>query len=537
MEWESKPDPAEARLPGDGSALKPITRRRLLERGVAAGTALAIPSFFGEFASAATAATPKRGGTLRTAQVGGGASETLKPFASTDFITAARARQLYNTLMKPSTKTAGAFVPELATSLEPNKTGTVWLLKLRSGVTFHNGKQLTADDVLYTWSYILDPANGAEARGQYQVIDMKATKKIDAHTIEIHLSRPFAAMPALLGTLTTPIIPAGTTQFTNPIGTGPFKYESFTPGQQSVFSRNNNYWVTGRPYVDSIQMISIPDTTARLNALLGGQVDIIQNVDFAQAKANEKSSVVNVIRTPGSVVVPFYVRMDRAPFRSNDVRVAMKLAVDRKQMVQNAILGYGSIGNDLFGKGYASYNSSLPQREYDPEQAKSLLKKAGFSKLNVSLYTTDGLPGQLESAQLYAQQAKKAGININLIKVPAANYYDPQYYLKVAFGQTNWAHAFESNAPYAFVRFGAYNETAWKNHSWDHKFFAAQGVLDDKKRNALYKQLQVPLWQQGGYVMWGFQDFVDAASKRVQGITRYPDLPMLYFDFSGIWLS
>jgi peptide/nickel transport system substrate-binding protein len=527
----------------------PLTRRDFLRGSALAGSALIVGSrqVGAHVGTRLTAreriregAEPRvvRGGTLRAALVGGGVSETLSPFIQTNYATGCRTAQLFDTLTIRSSKTAGEVVPGLAVSLEPNRYGTTWMMKLRPDVVFHNGKPFTADDVLYTWGYILDPKNSAEAASLLDVVDLGTTKKLNDLTIRVEMKRRFATLPGLLSTTNMPIIPEGLASFTAPIGTGPFEFNSFTAGQQSLFDRNPNYWMNGRPYVDSIEIVDIDDDVARFNALLGGQVDLVNNIDPPVAKEYLHSTQIKVYLTPATKNVPIYCRLDRPPFDDNRVRVALKLMANRKQLIEDALLGFGTVGNDLFGKGYSSYNSDLPQREHDPDKARSLLKAAGHSKLNLQLLTSTAVPGMLESAEVFAQEASGAGVKVNLKVVPASAYFDTsQYYLKVPFAQSEWSGAFQVNAPYAFLSNGAYNETAWKSASWNKEFLAAEGILDENRRNEKYKDLQVPIWEQGGYVIWGFQDDIDAGSPHVHGLVSYPDTSFFNYNFNTAWLG
>ena len=185
--------------------------------------------------------------------------------------------------------------------------------------------------------------------------------------------------------------------------------KSFTPGRQSVFVKNPNYWVSGKPYVDSLTIDSIDDNTARLNALLSNQIDAMAQLPTQQAKAHAATGDITVLVAPSPQAMMFYMDTTKAPFTDPRVTLAMKLIADRKALVESAISGYGTVGNDIFGAGLPFYDKSLPQRVQDIEKAKSLLKAAGQSNLTVQLNTSPIFPGFVEAATLLAQQAKKAG--------------------------------------------------------------------------------------------------------------------------------
>ncbi len=214
--------------------------------------------------------------------VGGGANETLDPQLATADIDFARGLNLYDRVTH--------FMPDLsvqnllAESLEPNSAGTAWQIKLKSGVTFHDGKPLTADDVLYSYRRII--AKNLNGASRLASIDIANAKKTDNLTVLLPLKQPFADLPAMLAEVYQSIIPDGTTTFTKPNGTGPFKFEQWSPGNSSVFSKNPHYFITGKPYLSGLKLVSIEDNTSRLQALQASQIDAMVNLEFVQAKAH-----------------------------------------------------------------------------------------------------------------------------------------------------------------------------------------------------------------------------------------------------------
>ena len=366
----------------------------------------------GTSSSAATATGgPKRGGTLRLGFVGGGTAETVDPFIGVTPIDEGRIQNLFDpmVIVNPDLTTS----PGLALEWNPNADATVYEVKLRDGVTFHNGKTFGADDVIYSIQQMSKPANF----GSYPFvsgIDVNNMKAISKNLVRIPLKVPDADLAANFTYYNTWMIPAGFTDFKHPIGTGPFEFVSFTPGQQSLFKKNPNYWVTGKPYVDELKITSISDPTARLNALLSGQIDGMAQLPFQEAKAHQASGDINVLVAPSPQAMMFYMDTQKAPFSDNRVRQAFRLIADRPALIEGAISGFGTVGNDIAGKGLPFYDTSLPQRTQDIEKAKSLLKQAGQENLSVLLQTSDIFPGFVESATLLAQQANAAGVKINL---------------------------------------------------------------------------------------------------------------------------
>ncbi len=511
-----------------------LTRRRLLERGAAVGAAFALPGAFAEAATAASSATPKRGGRLRVADPGGGNIETLDPQKSLNLIDEMRDRQLYDTLtfFDPQYR----LKPWLAESLEPNKNATQWQIKLRPGVTFHNGKTLTADDVLWTWHRILNPKTASPGAAEIFALDLTRTKKVGKYELLAVLKQSQIDFPYLLSGREQSIIPAGFSNFAKPIGTGPFEFVSFAPGRQSLFKRNPHYWQSGQPYVDELQIISISDSTARLNALLGGQVDAIDNLPFVNARTLKGNSKARVLVTKTPTCLPWVMQLDKKPFGDVRVRNALKYAVDRPKTVNVALEGFGQVGNDLFGLGTPSYDSHIPQRTYEPDRAKALLKAAGIDRLPVTLHTNPATVGNVESCQAFSQQAKAAGIDVN-VKVWDSGKYGSDIYLKVPFFQTYWNFPPEIMFPFAFLKKSIYNETHFNDPTFARLYAKAEATVDKAKRQKVYDDLQQMIWNRGGYIIWGFFDFTDAVSPRVQGVVPHEYFNLGAFQFRTWWLA
>jgi peptide/nickel transport system substrate-binding protein len=528
-----------------------LSRREVLRRGAGVGALLAVPAVLAACGGSSTSSTsaaartaagkPRRGGQLVVALNDGGASDTLSPWTLPTYSSAARANQVYERLFK---QVDGVAQPALALSAEANSTGTVWRVKLRPGITFHNGKTLTADDALYSYRYVANPKNNSESLQRMAAFDLGASRVVSPTEIEFAMKTPVGDFKTLAAQKALWIVPAGMTDFSKPNGTGPFRFVSWQPGVRALYDRNPHYWQTtadgGLPWVDSLQFQNITDNTARLNALLAGQVHEMVFIDFSSAKANLSNSAISVVRTPQPNTNPFYMQIDAAQFRDVRVRQALKMVLDRSEMVTNILLGFGSIGNDVMGKGLPTYNTDLPQRTHDPQHGVALLKQAGVQHLQLTLPTSSAEPGMLPSAVYFKQQASAAGINVALRQIDSGTYFTNNLYLKVPLYMTNWGESFEEWALDALLRNSPYNETHWYNPQWAAEFTRAQGIVDDAARISAYRSLQEPLWNEGGYIAWGFYDTLDAASSKVHGIVpnSSPDYNNLGgFDFKYHWLA
>ncbi len=486
----------------------------------------------------ADAGPPRRGGALRVGMVGGGQVETLNVNHYTSDISIVRQRQLFDSLVGFNPDMT-APVPALAEELTPDPEFRVWTVRLRQGVTFHNGKDLTADDVLYTIRGWADPGNDAFSQiGKF--VDLPRLRKRDSHTVELPFTIPFAEPHGALASPPCMVYQDGEKDFTKPAGTGPFKLTAFTPGQSSTMVRNENYWAQGKPYVDELRILSFSDATAAFNALQGGQTDLMPAVPFLQARAIKQRSArlkLMVTKQPASTI--FTMAVDRPPFDDVRVRQAMRLIVDRQALVDTVFFGFGEIGNDLPGPGLPHYDTSVPQRTRDIERAKALLKEAGKENLTVTLHTNTASPGFVESAQLLAEQAKAAGVTILVKQENPSAYHDPsQLYRKMPFFQ-------EMNAPISslasicmldLTRDGPANGTHWYNPGTDAMLYEAIGSTGARAQE-LWNQIQRQQHAEGGYIMWGQPDFLDAMAKNVHGLSPDKFANAGNWAFKDAWLA
>ena len=518
----------------DDPATDPRLSRATFLRGSAAVAMLGMAPFRGRILDE-LAATPRRGGTLRAGFVGGGTAETLNPYLAVTPIDEARIQNLYDPLVLVNADLSRS--PGLALEWNANRDATVYEVKLRPHVTFHNGKTFGSDDVIYSIRQMAKPTSAGLPF--VSGINLSELKAISKTTVRIPLKFPDADLAANFVYYNTWIVPAGQTAYKHPVGSGPFEFESFTPGQQSVFKRNPNYWVTNKPYLDSLKIVAISDPTARLNALLSGQIDAMAQLQPQQAKAHASSGDMQVFVAKSPQAMMFYMDTTKPPFNDNRVRQAIRLIADRQALVNGAISGYGTVGNDIVGKGLPFYDDALPQRVQDIAKAKSLLKAAGQENLNVELQTSDIFPGFVEAATLLAQQAKAAGVTIKLKQVPPNSYYNPSLlYLKMPFAETQWPivslkffylQALASNAPY--------NETHWHSKSWNTLLFKAIGELNQAKAQSYWNQAQKIQYDSGGYLNWTNADWVDGLSKKVRGLKPSAAGVLGNYRFLDAWLS
>jgi peptide/nickel transport system substrate-binding protein len=528
-----------------------LTRRRLIVLGAQGAAVLGgagwLEACGGSSSSSSStssnAGKPVRGGTFTVGMITGGTAETLFPGNVGVNVDVLRTYQLFDRLfeMGPDIKT---LVPGLALSAESDPKASVWTLHLRSGVSWHDGKPFTADDVVYTiksWAAKTSFA-GAIVGG---VIDYPKVRKTGPTTVEVPMVNPTAQFPSLLTSQFLGMTQDGSKLgdfATKPVGTGPFKFVSFEPGKQSVFAANPDYFRSGTPYVAKLVVdSSFSDENARLNALLSGRTNVSPILPFVLAKSQSGAGQIQVLKSPSGQAYFITMNVRKAPFTDVRVRQAMKLLADRPAMIAGAFAGYGTVNNDLLGAGADYFDTSLT-RAHDPEQAKSLLKAAGASGLSVTLQTSDVQPGYVESATLYAQQAKAGGVKVNVQQVSPSTYFTTAGgFLTRAFAQDNAFAQPSLTAAYGeFLSAKApYNDTQWAvgNAAAQKLISLAGAATDPTAAAAAWMAVQEQQFNQGGVIGWGNAYYIDATANNVKGLQTTPSGYLNNFNFQGGWVA
>jgi peptide/nickel transport system substrate-binding protein len=520
--------PADSGTPG-------LTRRRFLTGASVVGASALLPGVVAACGSSslsrtaakpvagkthdASAGTPSKGGILRLAAPGNGDSETYNPALMASGIDFIHGYSVFDPLIR--TAPHYSTTPGLALDWTPNADNTVWEIKLRQGVSWHDGKPFTADDVIYTLRGMGSPAHF----GHSAVVNVRLheLKKLGSYIVQVPLYTANNRLydQFIYGNMSL-VVQDGAKQFSKPIGTGPYKLQSFTPGSQSVLTANHDYWDEPYPYPDRFEIISIDDDSARVNALLSGAVDMAYQWPFAETKAALASppSGYNVLVSAPGDPNTFYMRVDKAPFSDNRVRTAIKLALDRPALIDAAFSGLGTVANDIIGTGLPLYDNSLPQRVQDIEQAKSLLKAAGQSDLRITLTTAPAWPGMVEAATAFVQQAAQAGITVRLTNVQPANYFNPSLlYLKMAFAQSSWpTPSLQSYYGQALLSSSPLNETHFTNPAFDKLFAQALAANSADLQQTLWDQLQRIQYDEGGNIAWVNQQSATGYRPNVRGL-------------------
>lgn len=516
------------------SLLTGISRRDLGRAALIAGAGLALGASVGNSARAETS-TPKRGGNLRVAMLGGTSTETLDPHKGTVQADFARALGLYEPLVEMQAD--ASLENALAESLEPNADATEWTIKLRKGVKFHDGRKLSAKDVAFTFRRIVDPKAPLSGAVTLAPLDVENIRIVDDLTLKIPMKMPFAVFPeAICSAVYYAVVPEGFDP-ANPVGTGPFKFRSFTPGQQSIFDRFDDYWREGGAHLDTLTITSFVSDVAAFNALQSGQVDALAGAPLSLVRQVGTGGNIKAFVSDPGMWTPFSMRVDQPPFDKPEVRKAFRLLVDREQMIKIALSGYGEVGNDVASRWDPFYDTSL-KRDRDVDQAKFLLKKAGEENMKIELVTSDFANGVPQMAQVFARQASDVGVTVSVRQVTTDVFYGDQY-KKWLFAQDYWLHTpylplvAESQMPGA-----AYNVTNWGNDRYTKLYNEAIAAIDVEKRKEIVHDLMKIDYDEGGYIIPSFNKVVDLLSSNVQGVPQArTGYAMGHFAWKSIWLS
>ncbi len=512
-----------------GMTLSSRSRRSLI--AAVAMLALVVPTM-GSAHAAPLAAKPAHGGTLTVGVAGGGTTDTLDAHSPANEADIARVHALYETLAGYDAN--HHIVMKLARSIKSNANATIWTVTLRKGLKFSNGKPIMSGSIISTLKRIV--ADKKAAATSLVDVDWTNSRAVTPLTAVIALKNPNSTFIDTLADYSVGIVPANYNP-KHPVGAGPFKYLSFTPGQQSVFVRNPYFYLKGKPYIDKLIIRNFADDNARINALLSNQVDAVTSVPVSMLPSI-KASGKKVLESVTGAWHPFTMRVDKPPFDDVRVRQAFRLIINRPQMIQQVLGGHGTVGNDLYAPLDQCYNKSLPQRTQDIAKAKALLAAAGKSNLTVDLVTSAGISGTaVQEAQVFAQQAKEAGVTVNLKILDSNTYWGG--YLTYAFSQSFWyTRDFLPQTQAGSLPTSPYNETGWADPTFINLVKQARAAGSIAQRCKLIKQAQKIEYDNGGLIIWGFLNQTDAYNAKVQGLK--PDksgIPLMQFGFGSMWLK
>jgi peptide/nickel transport system substrate-binding protein len=492
-----------------------VSRRDFMQLAIATGlTVTAADALFVK----AVRAQPRQGGVARFGLAHAATTDNLDPGSWPDTFTqtafwGAGCNSL--TIIDH----AGDIQPDLAESIEAADGAKKWIVKLRRGATFHDGRPVTPDDIVASYRHHMGEDTGSAAKSLLEAVtDIQPD---GPETVIFSLREGNADFPYIASDYHLAIVPAnddGSADWQSGNWTGAFTLEEFEPGVSARLKRNPNYFKEGQPYFDEVEFIGIPDTAARINALTTGDVHFIGRPDLKTLNLLGRTPNVVITEQTGFAhyVIPMHTNV--APFDNVDVRLALKYAIDRQDIINKVFLGHATAGNDNpIAPTIKFAIDPEPKHTYDPERAKSHLQKAGLSSLSVDLSTSNAaFAGAVDAAALYKEHARAAGIDINVVREPADGYWD-NVWLKKPFCFSYWSGRPTADWMFSqgYAADSAWNDTMWKNPRFNELLVDARAETDEETRAAMYAEMQQILHDEGGIIVMVFNNLIHAHSDKL----------------------
>lgn len=477
----------------------------LLTGGTLAGLGgLSLPS--------AIAQTPQKGGVYRIGLRGGSTAESFDPATyGTGIINHFMLGAVGNCLAEIDAD--GVAVPELAEEWSASDDARVWTFRLRRGVTFHNGKSLMADDVIASFNH--HRGDESKSGGKSLVDPVIDIRKDDDHTVVFELANGNADFPYITAEYFFIIFPEkdGGIDWQSGVSTGGYKVAGFDPGVSYVGERNPDYWKADRAHFDRVEIIALSDQAARTNALITGEVDAIGSVELATVQLLMRNGDIEVDAVTGTQHYTMPMFTNTEPFSDPNVRLALKYAIDREQLVETLLSGYGQVGNDSpITPANRFFNTEMEQRAYDPDRAKFHLKEAGLDTLAVQLHAADAaFAGAVDAAVLFSETARAAGIEIEVVREPDDGYWS-NVWLKKPFCTVYWSGRPTEDLMFttAYAADAPWNDAFWKNERFNELLLAARTELDTDVRRDMYWEMQEIVKDDGGTIIPVYAQYVFA---------------------------
>jgi peptide/nickel transport system substrate-binding protein len=466
----------------------------------------------------APADEPKRGGTFKIGVGHGATTDSMDPGLYPDqFTGTALGGTLGNSLTEIDAD--GNVIGDLAESFEPSDGAKKWVFKVRKGAVFHDGRTVTADDVVASMLHHTKEDSKSAAKSLLK--EVTSLKADGPETVIFELAGGNADFPYTVSDYHMPIMPKnadGSVDWQSGNRTGAYMLEKFEPGVSATFNRNPNYYKKDKGWFDRVEFYSIKDVAARTNALLSGEIHYMDRCDLKTLEMLQSNPNVTVQEITGYGHYIYVMDVRAKPFDDVNVRLAMKHSLNRQEIVDKVFLGHGTVGNDNPIAPTVKFAvDPQPRHTYDPDKAKAFLKKAGLDKLAVALSVADAaFAGAVDSALLWKEHAKACNIDINVIKEPDDSYWD-NVWLKKPFVASYWSGRPTCDWMFttAYAADAAWNDTFWNNPRFNELLVAARSETDEAKRAAMYAEMQQILHDDGGLINLVFNSYVEAHAKNL----------------------
>lgn len=501
-----------------------ISRRTLLG-GLAVGLATG--------SAEAIATRPRMGGRIRVAAVTSSTADTLDPAKGSTALDYIRHYMLYSGLTQYDPQLRAR--PGLAESIT-TRDNVTWHIRLRRGVHFHNGKTLSPDDVVYSLMRHRDPATGSKVKAVAE--QFARARRIGPHDVELRLTGPNPDLPVILAGSNFLIVESGRRDFSVANGTGPFTLRHFAPGIRTVVHRNPNYWKPGRPYLEEIELIAIPDELSRVNALLSGDVQAVLAVSPGSVRRVRASPNHAVMETKSGLFTDIIMRRDHPTTGNPDFVMAMKYLLDRDLMKRALYRGFATVANDQPISPFdPNFNAAIPQRPFDLDRARFHLRRSGLVNTRLPIYVSPAANGSIDMGSILQEYGARIGLNLAVNRVPADGYW-ATHWMKhpLTAGNTNQRPTTDLMFSLFFQSTAALNEAGWKNAQFDRWLLEARATTDAARRKAIYGDMQWLVHQKGAVGIPVFISLLDGYDRRLKGLQSIPLGGLMAYNFGEyVW--
>lgn len=431
--------------------------------------------------------------------------------------------------------------PDLATHWDASDDAKEFVFHLREGVKFHDGTPFTADDVVATYTAILNPDVPAAARSVLTMIDK--VEALDPLKVKFTLKTPFADLPTSTAHANARIISKAalaaplTELDTKANGTGPFKLEVYDSARMVRLVKNPDYYQPGKPYLDAVEMMLFPDLAAESANFLSGATDVMLTVQQAEFARIAAAAGIEAKRVASGRYVCVVMRQDQKPWDDVRVRKALALSTDRDLLVEVILEGLGRPAYDSIVAPEIAYATEKPVVPYDPEAARKLLAEAGYPDgIKATLVASDRPGIRVQTAIALKQSAAAGGFDLTIETMPHDTYL-ANVWMKGGFYIGYWGMQPTIDATYRLLLTSdaSYQDTEWKNAEFDALIEEGRATVDPAKRAEIYAAAQAKELEDVPYIVPFFEDVLTASSTKTEGWQIAPI--SRYFYVEDVWLD
>lgn len=469
--------------------------------------------------STESAPPAKRGGSIQVGMTDFFSTDTIDPAQPVSGFGLMHGANVFETLTDVDQEFGPA--PRLAELWESSEGATVWTFDLRQGVQFHDGKSLTAKDVVYSFQRQFAKETAASFLPLISgIVDPKQVVALGDNRVQFTLSRPHAYFPVLVAVASFAIVQDGANDFTKPPGTGPYKVVEYKQGERVEWSRNENYWVSDKPYLDSIRILQFQDPAAKLQSVISGDLDIADPVEFTSLPTVDQASGVKKVALEDALFVPTSCDQTQEPFRDVKVRQAFKHAIDRERYVNAVFGGQATVTADIpIPKSDPFYPSDIQPLEHDPERAKALLREAGYPDgLDIECYTSPTAPGEVDAAVAFKDIMSASGIRVQPINQSPDQFFAEAFLVKpFVVGALLRQHA-SVIAPLVYTTNATFPQSQFGNATFDGLIAEAIGTEDEAKSKEVFAEAWNLMNNECGELIPAHHDRIWIAKNPVHGL-------------------